>query len=94
MWAKLRAFTLLEVLVAVAILGLGLTAILSAQFSAVKAVGHARHMNMAVGLLRCKMSELENELRIDGFQELDQEDSGVCCEGDETPNMSCNWSVS
>lgn len=86
-------FTLLEVLVAVAILGLGLTAILSAQFSAVRAASHARYLNQAIGLLRCKMSEVEEQLGRDGFQQMDQSDSGVCCEGSEIENMSCAWRV-
>ncbi|HHH30803.1 MAG TPA: prepilin-type N-terminal cleavage/methylation domain-containing protein [Polyangiaceae bacterium] len=88
-----RGFTLLEVLVAVAILGLGLTAILSAQFSAVTGVGHARHMSLAVGLARCKMSEIEQQLATEGFPEVSLEDSGACCEGDTTPNISCSWVV-
>jgi general secretion pathway protein I len=86
-------FTLLEVLVAVAILGLGLTAILSAQFSAVSGVAHARHMSVAIGLARCKMSEIEQELAVEGFPEVSLEGSGPCCEGDETPNISCSWIV-
>ncbi len=88
-----RGFTLLEVMMAVAILGLGLTSILSAQFSAVKTASHARHMNVAIGLARCRMSEIEEELRVDGFQELDSHDSGLCCEGSETANISCEWFV-
>ena len=92
-WAVVRGFTLLEVLVAVAILGLGLTAILSAQFSAVAGVSHARHINVAVGLARCKMSEVEDKLRIDGFQELDSDDSGPCCGDEAVPNMRCSWKV-
>lgn len=88
-----RGFTLLEVMVAVAILGLGLTAILSAQAGAVSGASHARHMSIAVGLARCKMTEIEEQLYREGFQELDQTDSGPCCEGDETPNISCTWTV-
>lgn len=91
--ARRRGFTLLEVLVAVAILGLGLTAILSAQFSAVSGVAHARHMSLAVGLARCKMSEIEQQLKVEGFPEVSLEDSGACCEGDETANISCSWIV-
>lgn len=89
----LRGFTLLEVMVAVAILGLGLTAILSAQAGAVSGATHARHMSVATGLARCKMTEIEEQLYRDGFQELDQAESGPCCEGDETPNVSCSWSI-
>lgn len=88
-----RGFTLLEVLVAVAILGLGLTAILSAQFSAVSGVAHARHMSVAIGLARCKMSEIEQQLAVEGFPEVILEDSGPCCEGDDTPNITCSWVV-
>ena len=62
-----RAFTLLEVLVAVSILGLGLTAILSAQAGAFSSSAHSRNISVAVGLLRCKMSEVEEHLLKDGI---------------------------
>lgn len=88
-----RGFTLLEVMVAVAILGLGLTAILSAQAGAFAASGHARNLSMSLGLARCKMTEVEEKLQKEGFQELDTVESGICCEGDETPGVRCNWKV-
>jgi general secretion pathway protein I len=86
-----RAFTLLEVLVAVAILGLGLTAILSAQAGAFASASHARNLSLATGLLRCKMSEVEEHLYREGFQETDETGAGPCCETDDTPNMQCTW---
>jgi general secretion pathway protein I len=86
-----RGFTLLEVLVAVAILGLGLTAILSAQAGAFASASHARNLSLATGLLRCKMSEVEEHLYREGFQETDESGAGPCCETDETPNMRCTW---
>lgn len=88
-----RGFTLLEVMVAVAILGLGLTAILSAQFSAVSATAHAKNLSSATGLARCKMSEVEDQLRVEGFPEIGLEGSGPCCEGDASPNIACSWIV-
>jgi general secretion pathway protein I len=88
-----RGFTLLEVMVAIAILGLSLTAILSAQAGAFAAAAHARNISVGTGLARCKMSEIEEHLLRDGFQELDEADSGPCCEGDETPNMTCSWKI-
>jgi general secretion pathway protein I len=88
-----RGFTLLEVLVAVAILGLGLTAILSAQAGAFATASHARNLSVATGLLRCKMTEVEEHLYRDGFAASDESGSGPCCEGDETPNMRCTWRV-
>lgn len=88
-----RGFTLLEVMVAVAILGLGLTAILSAQANAFAASAHARDLSEATGMLRCKMLEVEEQLMRDGFQELDVEESGPCCDGIDHPRMTCKWSV-
>ena len=88
-----RGFTLLEVLVAVSILGLGLTAILSAQAGAFSSAAHARAISVAAGLLRCKMSEVEEHLYKDGFQETDESGAGPCCDGDESPNMRCAWRV-
>lgn len=85
-----RGFTLLEVMVAVAILGLGLTAILSAQFGAMNGVYHARGMSGAVGYARCKMTELEAHVEHDGFAELDEHDSGPCC-GNRSPGYTCDW---
>lgn len=88
-----RGFSLLEVLVAVSILGLGLTAILSAQAGAFSSAAHARNISVATGLLRCKMSEVEEHLYKDGFQETDESGSGPCCEGDDNPNFRCTWRV-
>lgn len=80
-------------MVALAILGLGLTAILSAQAGAFASAVTARNMSLATGLARCKMSELEEHLLREGFQELDEADNGACCEGDESPFMLCTWKI-
>lgn len=88
-----RGFTLMEVMVAVAILGLGLTAILSAQAGAFATAAHARNMSVATTLARCKMGEIEEHLFVDGIQELEENESGICCEGDETPNVKCSWKI-
>ncbi len=88
-----RGFTLIEVMVALAILGLGLTAILSAQAGAFATAAHARNLSVATTLARCKMGEIEEHLFRDGMQELDEMESGPCCEGDETPNLKCSWKV-
>src|SRR5262245_10997142 len=86
-------FTLVEVMVSVAVLGLGLTAILSAQAGAFANSAHARNISVATGLLRCKMTELEEHLLHDGFSELDEVDSGPCCDEQDTPNMQCSWKI-
>lgn len=84
---------MLEILVAVAILGLGLTAILSAQAGSFASAAHARNISVATGLLRCKMTEVEEHLVRDGFQETDESGAGPCCDNEETPKMRCTWRV-
>ncbi len=93
MTAARRGFTLLEVMVAVAILGLGLSAIFAAQAGSFASVRHARFVSEATSLARCKVSELELDVAREGFQITDQTGSGPCCEGAEESRISCSWSV-
>ena len=62
------AFSLLEVMVAVAILGLGLTVILTAQTGLFSSAKRAAQLSQAVGLARCKMAEVELQLLKEGYQ--------------------------
>jgi general secretion pathway protein I len=86
-------FTLLEVMIAVAILGLGLTVILTAQTGLFSSSKRAATMSQAVGLARCKMSEIEEELLREGFQLTGEDQEGPCCEDEETPQLRCKWSI-
>ncbi len=86
-------FTLLETLVAIAIFGVFVTSILLVQSQSIKRVNHARNLSVAVGLGRCKMTEIEEQLFRDGFSMTDEDDSGECCEDNESPNISCSWSI-
>jgi len=88
-----RGFTLLEVMVALAILGLALSAILSAQAGLYAANVQARNLTQATSAGRCKMNELEVDLLTKGYPEIDQKDEGPCCSGDSPAGMSCKWSV-
>jgi general secretion pathway protein I len=90
---KNRGFTLLEVMVAVAILGLSLTVILSAQAGLYSGGAYAQHTSVAIGLGRCRMTELEEELLKLGYPESDTKDDGTCCEGDTHQEMRCTWKV-
>jgi general secretion pathway protein I len=86
-------FTLLEVLVAVAILGLGLTVILSSQAGLFSSASRGEHLTVATNLLRCKMSEIELELEQKGFSLTDENDEGPCCGDDEGEGFSCAWKI-
>jgi general secretion pathway protein I len=87
-----RAFTLLEVLVAVAILGLGLTVILSSQAGLFSSAARGEHLTVASSMLRCKMSEIELTLAQKGFSLTDENNEGDCCD-DEGDGFTCAWKI-
>jgi general secretion pathway protein I len=87
-----RGFTLLEVLVAIAILGLGLTVILSSQVGLFTSTSRGAHLTVASNLLRCKMSEIELMLDQKGFSLTDENDEGECC-ADESEGYTCSWKL-
>jgi general secretion pathway protein I len=93
MKARQQGFSLLEVIVAVAILGLGLTTILSAQAGLFASSSRGANMTRAANLARCKMSEVEVGLSRDGYPLTDQKDEGHCCEHEDDNGFLCNWIV-
>jgi general secretion pathway protein I len=88
-----RAFTLLEVMVAVAILGLGLITILTAQTGLFSSAKRAATLSQAVGLARCKMSEIEEQLLRMGYQLTADDEEGPCCEDEEAEGLTCKWTI-
>lgn len=89
-----RGFSLLEVMVAIAILGLTLTVILSAQGGLAASNRSAANMGQAVALGRCKMTELEEKMLKMGFPEIDQVDQAVpCCEDEPAHGFTCDMRV-
>jgi general secretion pathway protein I len=89
-----RAFSLLEVLFAVALFGAVVTFILSAQAGLVAGNRTAANMSQAVDLARCKMSEIEErELKL-GYPEVEEKDSALaCCMDREVTGFSCDWKI-
>jgi general secretion pathway protein I len=76
-----RGFSLLEVMVAVTILGLVLTVILSAQGGLSSSNRAAARSALAIQLARCKMVEAEEKILKNGMPEIDQIDTELpCCE--------------
>ena len=90
---KARGFTLLEVLVAIAILGLGLTVILSSQVGLFSSSQRASNLTLATNLARCKMNEVELDLLQKGYPLVDSNDEGPCCEDGDEKNFRCSWKV-
>jgi len=88
-----RGFTLLEVMIAVAILGLSLTAIFSSEVGAANVAQRARRQNVAATLARCKMGEIEEIIAIEGLPALEKEDTDNCCEHAPVEGFECKWIV-
>ena len=91
--ARQSGFTLLEVLVAIAILGLGLTAILSAQTGLFASSAYAERISMSTSMVRCRLSEIELKLNKEGFPLLDMKDEGNCCGDEPISGYKCKWKI-
>jgi general secretion pathway protein I len=73
---KARGFSLLEVVVALAILSLSLMAIFDLNAGAVASHVYVKRLTIATLLARSKMTDLEQKLYDKGFSNDDEEDSG------------------
>ena len=74
--SRARAFTLLEVLVALAVLSLGLMAVADLAGTALRQHGYARDLTVASALARGKMAELEEVYEDKGFKDFDENEEG------------------
>ncbi|MEZ4258260.1 MAG: prepilin-type N-terminal cleavage/methylation domain-containing protein [Polyangiaceae bacterium] len=91
---RIAGFSLLEVMVAIAILGLTLTVILSAQGGLAASNRAASNIGTAVTLGRCKMTEVEEKMLKFGFPELDANDTEQpCCDEEAREGFSCDIKV-
>jgi general secretion pathway protein I len=71
-----RGFSLLEVMVAIAIMAISLVVIVRITSSNVRAAAHARLVTTATFLARSKLAALEDDIITLGFTDSDQEDAG------------------
>jgi general secretion pathway protein I len=69
-------FTLLEVMVALAVLAGALMAVADLSGNALRNFGYARDLSMATLLARGKMAEVEEKYEDNGFTDFDETDSG------------------
>lgn len=88
-----QGFTLLEVMVAIAILGLALTAIFSSEVGASNIAQRAKRQNVATTLARCKMGEIEELVTIEGLPLVEKDDTDDCCEHAPVEGYECSWLI-
>lgn len=91
--AFFAGFTLLEVMVAVTILGISLVAIFSSEVGAVRNGARARRLTTATLLARCKMGELEEMVMREGLPAVSSRGTDECCEGGEVEGFECEWEI-
>lgn len=90
---RIGGFSLLEVMVAVAILAIALTAIFSSEAGAIRVGGRARAISTATFLARCKMGEIEEQIFREGMPAVSLDGEDECCEGGEQEGFSCEWTI-
>ena len=83
-----RGFTLLEVMISLAILAVGLVAISDLNGGAVAMHAYGRHATEATLLLRGKMLDVEEEVQKAGFSDFDDEKHGSF---DEDGSPAYSW---
>ena len=88
-----RGFSLLEVMIAVAIVAVALSALFASEVQAGKVGYVARNTNTAALLARCKMGEIEEQIAKEGFPAIDDRGQDECCEDAEMEGFSCEWIV-
>lgn len=71
-----NGFTLLEVVIAVAILGISLTVLLTTNAASINNAARARDLTIATLLTRSKMIDIEQQIVDEGFTLGDETDSG------------------
>jgi hypothetical protein len=80
-------------MIAIAILGLSLTAIFSSEVGAANVGQRARRQNVAATLARCKMGEIEQVVAIEGLPVLEKKDTDDCCEHAPVEGFECEWII-
>ncbi len=91
--ARRAGFTLMEVMIAVLILGLGLSSLFSSQAGAIRIAQRARTTTVATLLARCKMGEVEEEIGKKGWPGTNLEGRDECCVGATQDGYRCEWKV-
>src|SRR5688572_22219064 len=79
-------------MVAVAILGLSLTAVLSSQVGLFAGGTYGQNVTVAIGLARCRMAEIEEQMTKLGFPETNSAEEGPCCNQEQNA-LRCAWCV-
>ena len=89
-----RGFTLLEVMIALALLGLALTVLIKSASGSIFNAEQAHMLGVATDLARGKMYDIEEILLKDGFSDSDQsQNDEKCFEEEGWPNICYTYKI-
>lgn len=88
-----KGFSILEAMVALAILSVALSSVFAAEVGSAKSAMRARRMDAATLLARCKMGEIEELISKEGLPADSKDDSDECCEEGPIDGYSCDWKI-
>jgi general secretion pathway protein I len=88
-----RGFTLLEVMIALALLGFGLVVLIKATTGNIRGAKRAQMMGVATDLSRAKMYDIEEKLLKEGFTETDQSEDGEEFDEEGWPEIKYAYKV-
>jgi general secretion pathway protein I len=88
-----RGFTLLEVMIGLALLGLGLTVLVKSAANSIYSTQQAHMMGIATDLARAKMYDLEEKLLKDGFSDTTQEEEDQKFSDEGWPDVHYSYKI-
>jgi prepilin-type N-terminal cleavage/methylation domain-containing protein len=88
-----RGFTLLEVMIGLALLGFGLVVLIKATTGNIRAAKRAQMIGVATDLSRGKMYDIEEKLLKEGFTETDQSEDGKTFDEEGWPEIKYAYKV-
>jgi prepilin-type N-terminal cleavage/methylation domain-containing protein len=91
--ARGRGFTLLEVMIGLALLGFGLVVLIKSTTSSIMGAKRAQMMGVATDLSRGKMYDIEEKLMKEGFTDTDQSEDDRTFEEEGWPEIKYSYKV-
>jgi general secretion pathway protein I len=88
-----RGFTLLEVMIALALLGFGLVVLIKSTTSSIVGAKRAQMMGVVTDLSRAKMYDIEEKLLKEGFTETDQSEDDKPFDEEGWPEIKYSYKV-
>ena len=90
---RIRGFTLLEVMIALALLGFALTVLIKSAAGNIFNAQQAHMMGVATDLARAKMYEIEEKLLKDGFSDTEQHEEDQAFTDEGWPQIKYSYKV-